>query len=191
MTLIPTIRALTDLIFCERAPRPSDLIFVLGNDWIPTMDTAVDLYQRGLAKHLIISGRGRGVIAKSGQTEAKAFRDYAVERGIPLDTIALETRATSTLENFVYSRTLIEDTFGWTRVKRVTIVCLAFHTRRVLMTAAAQWPKGVHCYTAPVVDPRNIRKDNWWADETRRARVYQELRRIGEYGIKGDISESP
>ena len=35
---------------------------------------------------------------------------------------------------------------------------------------------------------RNIGKDTWWKSKAAVERVLSEIRRIGEYGLKGDLS---
>ena len=55
------------------------------------------------------------------------------------------------------------------------------------MTAKKFLPTNIKYYFSPVIDERNIKKENWWKDEVAKTRVLEELRRIGEYTLKGDL----
>lgn len=188
MTSLPTIDALNQLIFVEDEPQAADMAFVLGSEWLPTMDRVIQLYTAGLVPRIFIAG-GSYLGRPRDKSEAEAFRDYAVERGIPNDAIIVETSSRNTLENLKFARPLIADQIGWEQISTIIFVCQAFHARRVLMTAARHWPRGVRYLCIPVVDGRRIQRTNWWLSASRRARVFQELKRIAAYALKLDISE--
>ncbi len=183
-----TVEAITRLLFMRDDPAPVDLAFVFGSNWIPTMDPAIDLYKRKLVSQILISGASATGDA-NGMTECQVFRQYAVANGVPEGAILREERATNTLENFRLASCLIEETRGWDSIQSVAFICKTFHTRRVLMTAARNWPRHLRYIFLPVVDERDIRSDNWWRDETARKRVLEELRRIADYTLKGDIGD--
>jgi len=80
------------------------------------------------------------VVVSGGQgpdetiTEAEAMRRFLVSRGIEERRILLETRATSTMENFVFSKSLIEQKSGGS-VSDITFVTNSFHILRAKMLA--------------------------------------------------------
>ena len=41
---------------------------------------------------------------------------------------------------------------------------------------------------APVVDDRNITKENWYKDKEKTDKVMEEVEKIGKYFLKGDLN---
>jgi uncharacterized SAM-binding protein YcdF (DUF218 family) len=85
--------------------RQADAIVVLGAaqyDGRPSplfaarLDHAIDLFQRGLAGHLIVTG---GKQEGDRTTEAASARAYAVGKGVPDDAILDEDRSRTTLQS--------------------------------------------------------------------------------------------
>jgi uncharacterized SAM-binding protein YcdF (DUF218 family) len=72
---------------------------------------AVDLLKKGEAHYLVASGGSR----KNLPSEASVIRDIAVKNGIPPDIIFLEDRSVTTLENIIYSSSIIKAN-SWTRI---------------------------------------------------------------------------
>lgn len=71
--------------------------------------TATRLVREGKIERLIFTG-GRG--AASNESEAAVMRAVAMRSGIDPDMITLEEQATSTWENLVYARPLVEGCDG-------------------------------------------------------------------------------
>lgn len=72
------------------------------------LDTAVDYYNKNPDAVIVVSG-GQGPQEKI--TEALAMERYLVERGIPRERILKEERATSTRENFTFSKEILDSYF--------------------------------------------------------------------------------
>jgi uncharacterized SAM-binding protein YcdF (DUF218 family) len=69
----------------------------------------VAYYEQNPAAILVVTGgQGHG----EDITEALAMERYLIEHGVPADNIWKEERATSTYENFVFSKALIDDRLG-------------------------------------------------------------------------------
>lgn len=67
------------------------------------LDKALELYQRGLAPLLILSGgRPRGRVP-----EAKGMKEYLMNRGVRKQDLLLEDRSTNTAENLAHTRELL------------------------------------------------------------------------------------
>lgn len=100
----------------QTLPKQVDVGIVLGASLrkdIPSpglqerLDLAVDLYKQGRFKHLIVSG---GLDHNGSKlTEAEGMRDYLVKKGLPAKNILLEPRATSTYENLLYSKQIMDE----------------------------------------------------------------------------------
>ena len=74
---------------------------------------------------IVSGGQGRG----ERITEAEAMKRYLVRNGIEESRIVMETRATSTMENFRYARQLIEEMSG-SSTTEITFVTNRFHIFR-------------------------------------------------------------
>ena len=176
--------AMTRFLFVRDEPAPVDLCLVLGSPTLSSMDPAIDLYHRGYAPTLLISGLG----PTPGQVpESEVYREYAVSRGVPSEAILTEDRATNTRENFSFSAAIIEERFGWDAVRTVAVCGKPFHMRRALMTARRQWPGHVRLLMLPSSAPDDPPADTWWRTEAGRQFVLAELRAIAVYGLSGDI----
>ncbi|MGG1514972.1 YdcF family protein [Paenibacillus oryzisoli] len=71
------------------------------------LDLAVDLYRQGRFKQVIVSG---GLDHNGSKlTEAEGMRNYLVSKGVPEKQILLEPRATSTYENLLFSKQIMQE----------------------------------------------------------------------------------
>ena len=73
------------------------------------LDAAVDYHQENPRAMIIVSG-GKGLQEKI--TEALAMERYLISQGISSDHIIKEEKATSTYENFLYSKEILEKQLG-------------------------------------------------------------------------------
>ncbi|MCQ4635719.1 YdcF family protein [Anaerovorax odorimutans] len=72
------------------------------------LDKAVEYSEKNPGALIVVSG-GKG--AQETITEAAAMEAYLVDKGIPQDKIVKEEKATSTYENFKFSRELLDGRF--------------------------------------------------------------------------------
>jgi uncharacterized SAM-binding protein YcdF (DUF218 family) len=101
----------------------------------------------------------------------------------------LENEATNTKENIVNSIPLLEKLYKpLNEIASIIFVCKTFHTRRVFMTARNLLPSHIEFGFQPMIDERDIRRDNWWTSPERQVRVMEELVRVGQYTLKGDLT---
>jgi uncharacterized SAM-binding protein YcdF (DUF218 family) len=116
---------------------PADAIIVLGAaayDARPSPVFAerirhgIDLYQRGLAKHLIFTG-GFGNGARF--SESQVAQRYALKHGVPRQAILIETRSRTTHQNLQQAAALMKAN-GF---KRAIIVSDPLHMARALRLA--------------------------------------------------------
>lgn len=103
------------------------------------LDRAVDYHARNPRALLVVTG-GRG--PQEDLPEAVAMREYLRARGVPDDLIVVEDRATSTEENFTFSRALLDARLpsGY----RVAFVTDEFHVYRAGRIAAAAGLDATH-----------------------------------------------
>lgn len=88
------------------------------------LDRAYLLYQEGKADKLILTGGydHNG----STLTEAEGMRNYLLSLGVPKEKLLLEKQATSTYENMVFSKAIIDQE----KMKSILIVTHDYHASR-------------------------------------------------------------
>ncbi|WP_010252489.1 YdcF family protein [Acetivibrio cellulolyticus] len=103
-------KVLWDYHHMNHALTSADLIIVLGSHDTRVAQRGAELYLKGFAPFIVISG-GLGKITKHlwNMTEAEKFAEIACSMGVPEEKIILETRSTNTGENILFTRELILD----------------------------------------------------------------------------------
>ena len=132
---------LFDYHFLKQELQKVDCIFVLGSHDPSVADYAAQLYHEGYAPYIIFSG---GVVRSVGElrnsspkSEAEAFFDIAVEKGVPAEAIILENEATNTGENFIFTRKLLQE--KQLNFKSFILVQKPYMVRRTWATAKVQF----------------------------------------------------
>jgi uncharacterized SAM-binding protein YcdF (DUF218 family) len=100
---------------------------------------AIDLYRRGQARKIILTG-GRSYRRES--TEAAAARAYAIKNGVPAGDILIEDRSHTTYQNVLNAKRLA-DANGF---KKVLIVSDPMHMKRAVAMAE---DVGLEAYSSP------------------------------------------
>lgn len=102
----------------DRVTHDEDVIIVLGAGihgervsltLRDRLDAAIECHEQNPDAVIVVTG-GQG--PQEDITEALAMERYLVEHGIPQEKIWKEERATSTYENFVFSKALIDERLG-------------------------------------------------------------------------------
>jgi uncharacterized SAM-binding protein YcdF (DUF218 family) len=128
--------------------RPVDAVVVLGAaqyDGRPSpqlaarLDHAVDLYQRGIAPLVVVTG---GKQPDDRFTEAEASARYLSERGVPPDAIVMEGSGRSTYESLAGAAELL----AARGVDRVVVVTDPYHALRARLIAE---DVGLTAYASP------------------------------------------
>ena len=73
------------------------------------LDTAIACYEKNPNAVIVVSG-GQG--PQEDISEALAMERYLIEHGVPKESIIKEDRSTSTKENFLFSKVLLDERFG-------------------------------------------------------------------------------
>ncbi len=183
------VEAVTEFIFVEDAPKPSDVIFIPGNAHPEHALLAADLYHQGYAPLLLPSGRfakSAGAFAgvpeeyrkdypEAYDTEWAFLHDVLRKAGVPEEAILREDQATYTWDNAVKSRQ-VTDALGLT-VHRGLLCCHASHARRALLYYQAAFPEA-ELLVCPANRPGLSRKD-WYLSPRGRKRILGEVARCG------------
>jgi uncharacterized SAM-binding protein YcdF (DUF218 family) len=130
---------------------------------------AVTLYKKGLAPAIICTG---GFSRRYPKSEAQACSDLAQRQGVPAAAILLEERSTSTEENAIETRKIMEAR----GLKSALIVSDNFHLLRAEILFNAQ---GIRT----MVSPAQITAGplSWWRIVQS---SYREVAALAWYGVK-------
>lgn len=118
-------------------PQKGDVIIVLGStvkDSKPKpmleyrLLKSIELYKNGYANKIIVTG-GQG--KNENLPEGTVMKNYLIEKGISSDDIFIEDKATSTYENFKFSKQIIDNN----DYKKIIVVTSNFHILRSLWIA--------------------------------------------------------
>jgi uncharacterized SAM-binding protein YcdF (DUF218 family) len=135
---------------------PGDAILVMGGGTQPAVPPrerpelahagdrvlhAARLYRAGKAERILVSG-GRAKGDTGVPSEAETMAVLLIELGVPAPAILIEDRATSTRENCVRARSILETH----QASDVLLVTSALHMRRAFATCRSA---GLHVRAAP------------------------------------------
>lgn len=112
------------------------------------LDKGVEYHKKNPEAVIIVSG-GQGL--QETVTEASAMEKYLIEKGVPKEKIIKEERATSTSENFRFSKEILDEIFG--QDYRCAFISNDFHMYRAQQLAriagldAARYHAKIEWYT--------------------------------------------
>lgn len=176
------IKSISDLIFISDKLSKSNVIIVPGTFRLDIVKKALEVYNEGLAPYVITTG---GIRNEEGLTESEFQKQYLINHGVPSEIILNEIKSTNTKENAVYARKELDN--KKIEYKNIILISKTYHARRILMTFLPSFPDS-DIKIASVIDDRNITKDNWYKDKEKTEKVLEEVKKIGEYFLKGDLS---
>ena len=165
---------------------PADLIFVLGSHDLRVAEHAADLFHRGLAPRVVLSGGlGRLTAATWTRSEAEIFAEVLRARGVPDSALLLEQCSTNTGENIRFTRKLLV-TRG-IKVQSIIAVQKPYMERRAFATIRKQWPEVEVRVSAPLLNFEDYGSADIPIDEVIHIMV-GDLQRIMEYPRLGFMS---
>ncbi len=125
----------------------ADVIVGLGSYDPRVAERAADLYLEGLASWVIFTGKsGHWTENLYEASEAEAFAEIAVGRGVPDNAIIIEPNATNIGENIRFAREKLAP-----GAISAIFVTKPQTQRRVRATVPRQWPEAKACVTAPLI----------------------------------------
>jgi uncharacterized SAM-binding protein YcdF (DUF218 family) len=175
------ITAISEFVFVEHQLAPSDVILVPGGSSVELIEKACSLFHQGFAPYILPSG-GPNPRIDGFDTEWDWFYSIAIKNDIPASAILKENRARSTFENARFSAAVVHEKS--LRIESAILVTKAFHTRRALLTYQTEFSTEIEYRVCPIVDRRRISKDNWFQDQQKIDKVFNEIEKIGKYFAK-------
>lgn len=120
-------------------PRRCDVGIGLGSHDLGVAIAAAELFHQEMFPYLVFSGANAPTtIERFPAGEAVAYRDYAIEHGVPADAIMIDTRARNTQQNITFSRALLEE--RGIKVGSVLLMSRPYQQRRAYATCRKVWP---------------------------------------------------
>ncbi|MFU8852611.1 YdcF family protein [Micromonospora sp. SL1-18] len=161
--------------------RPCEVGIGLGSHDLGVAVIATRLFHEGLYPLIVFTGANAPTtVERFPRGEAVHYREYAVEQGVPAESILVEPRARNTSENLEYSRRLLAE--RKIPVESVLIMSRPYQQRRAYATCRRVWPEvDVVCasnslelddYVRSIGDPRRV--VDMLVGDTQRIEVYAE-----------------
>lgn len=172
------IEAISDFIFMEDDLEKVKAILIPGASQPELIYKAAELFHNGYGEYIIVSGSTNKKLLDAA-TEAEFLAKVGIDLGIPADRIIQESQAKNTFENAKYSLKLLESYN--LDLEKVILVCKAYHSRRAYLTYKTIFPKITKFIIQPIIDEREISKENWFLDSKKIKYVMGEVSKIGEY----------
>lgn len=186
------LRDITDFMFIGERLAPADVIFVPGGNYPEPAERAAQLWKEGLAPYIVPSGKYAVQTGHFGpcasqaeqysgayETECEFYTDVLLKCGVERTAILPENRATFTGLNAWFSKEVL-DAAGIFPGKAI-LCCKAYHARRCLMYYQLTFPETAFMIAnVSMPEEININRENWYKTPEGTARVFGELRRIGE-----------
>ncbi len=169
---------ITDFIFVENKLVKADVILVAGGSRSQLIEKAIELYKKGYASYILISG-GANPKLKDWKTEFEYLQNIALSSGMPKYAILKENQAKHTFDNANLSWNVLQNSD--LKTNKVILICKAHHARRALLTYQTAFPERIDFVVCPIVDERNVQKDNWFLDSDKIDIVMKEVEKIGQY----------
>ena len=161
----------------------ADCILTLGSHDVRVPEWAAELYLRGFAPLMIMSG-GLGNFTQEIWTEKEAdkFAAIAIEKGVPASAILIENNSTNTGENIVFTQKLLRE--KGLEPNSFIVVQKPYMERRSFATFKKHWPHKKLIVTSP-----QISFEEYPNEEIPMERVINimvgDLQRIKMYPAKG------
>ncbi|MEK9150859.1 MAG: YdcF family protein [Patescibacteria group bacterium] len=184
-TDLKTIQSFVDTIIgflIESVPSKDlpqvDAIFVFGHYEPQVAHHAAELWKKGKAPRIVISGKGRDAIPERFETEADFYASLVESDGVPKEVLILEKESTNSLENVILGMAMCRN--AGVNPKSVILCAMPPLLRRSCATFRKQFPD-ITVYGSAFSMPQG------WFTPRRINRLLGELERLDEYAEKGDI----
>ena len=150
----------------------ADVIVAISGDEGPRTETAVSLWQQGLAPLLLFSGAS---LDPDSVSSGELMKRQAVRLGVPEGAILVEPLSATTEENAKRTAELMQQRGLHTAI----LVTSPYHQRRAsILFSQAFAPFGLSFRNHPANDPA-WDPDRWWLTDPSRTRTIVELAKLG------------
>mgnify|MGYP001548378337 FL=1 len=150
LEILPLAKTLWNFHHVNHEIEKSDCILALGSHDLRVAVRAAELYVKGFAPLVIMSG-GLGNFTKDMWTEKEAdkFAKVAIQKGVPADAILIENKSTNTGENILFTQKLLKE--KGLDPQRFIVVQKPYMERRSYATFKKHWPDKKLLVTSPQI----------------------------------------
>ena len=150
LEILPLAKKLWNFHHVNHEIEKSDCILALGSHDLRVAVRAAELYVKGFAPLVIMSG-GLGNFTKDMWTEKEAdkFAKVAIQKGVPADAILIENKSTNTGENILFTQKLLKE--KGLDPQRFIVVQKPYMERRSYDTFKKHWPDKKLLVTSPQI----------------------------------------
>jgi uncharacterized SAM-binding protein YcdF (DUF218 family) len=129
---------------------PCDLGVGLGSHDLGVAAIAVRLFHQGMFPRIVFTGANAPTtIERFPRGEAVHYGEYAIENGVPGDSIFIEPEARNTSENFTLTRELLRK--NDIQARSLVVMSRPYQQRRAYATCKMVWPEvEVLCASLPL-----------------------------------------
>lgn len=155
--------ALYDYLSEQDSIEKADILFVFGAKSTFRIEKAIDLFNRGYAPKILISGHGPFYEGKVELPEADRLAQFTIENGIPEEAIIIENESITVPDNVKRSLNLLEKIN--ISHKKIILVNSPFSQRRGWAHFQKMSPDGTEFIriNTDKVSPQ-FSKDGWYKD---------------------------
>ncbi len=137
------------------------IVVVSGGDTIARTQAGIDLYNKGWASSLVLSGAAQD---KTGPSNAAAMKQQAVEAGIPETSIYIDEEAANTQENAENTQSI----FTENSMNDIILVTSGYHQRRASLEFNKRADETITIRNYPVIGDKDwswywwVTPRGWW-----------------------------
>jgi uncharacterized SAM-binding protein YcdF (DUF218 family) len=152
-----------DYLTEEDHPEKSDLIIVLGGKTLLRAEKAGELYLKGLAKKVLVSGSRPIYGNPDEKTEAEKYKEVLLRNGVKEKDILYEDQSISMVDNVRRSLNMLDE-IGFS-FDSLIVVTSAYCQRRSWVLFKKLLPDSITLYrvNSEVTEP--YKKNNWYTRE--------------------------
>lgn len=159
-----------------QSPVNADLLVALGGDNGARADRVLELYRRGLAPKVLLTGP-EGGHSKTRSTYLHWRARYLVDHGIPEQAILYDYRAVSSWEEAVNTLRLMQEM----KLDRVLVVSDPPHMRRLSWVWGKVFAGSGKQFTLVASDLEYWDAEHWWRRSSNAQYVFAEYIKLAYY----------
>ena len=160
-------------------PVKADLMLALGGDNGARADRVLELYRKGLAPKVLLTGP-EGGHSKTRATYLNWRARYLIDEGVPERAILYDRRAVNSWEEAVNTLNLMREM----KLDRVLVVSDPPHLRRLSWVWAKVFAGSGKTYTLVASEMEDWDAARWWRTSPNAQFVFAEYIKLGYYLIQ-------
>lgn len=140
----------------------ADLIFAFGSPTLVRAEKAVELYKQDFASIILFSGGGH-IYNEEGLPEAIAYKNFAIEKGVPIEAILIEINSITIPDNIRSSLNILGK-LGFS-LRSLILVNSPYTQRRGWCHFRKYLSDEVRIYRVNCATKDDYLKENWYENE--------------------------